>query len=153
MAEQVVQRRDVALVAEEVPHRRPHRIPDPVDRREHRVHVAATLGRFHRLVAEGFDGREGPRQERCRGLPDMANAEGEDEAIQLRLATRVDGIEQLVEPFIGAFLGAQHLLAHLARQALALGSLRLAALEQRLPHLCGALAEPEQIGLGLQQPG
>ncbi len=76
----------------------------------------------------------------------MADAEREDEAVELGLAPRVDRGEQLVEPLESALLGAAALLARLAASPLALPRLFLAPLEQRLLHRRAPVLEREDIG-------
>ena len=101
-------------------------------------------------LAEPVDRAEGLGEQRRGGLADVADAERIDEAVELRLAPRVDVGEELVETFVRPLLGRQHLLAFAAGRLLARPRLLLAALVDGRFDLRAIVFEAEDIGRGLE---
>src|SRR5688572_14751758 len=81
----------------------------------------------------------------------MADAERKDEAVEFRLAPRIDAGKELVEPLIGALLGRQHFLAPGAARLLALPCLFLAPVVQGALHAVTVALELEHVSRGLEQ--
>src|SRR5690606_28893279 len=135
---------DVARVREEAEHGAEYGVADAVDGGKHRPGIVRGRRRDGG-VAERLHGAEGLGEEGRGGLPDMADAERENEAVEFGAPARVDVSEELVEPLIGALLGAQHLLALLARRFLALARLLLAPLVDGAPHGLALEVQPEDV--------
>src|SRR5690606_157684 len=100
---------------------------------------------------ELLDRAEGARQQRCRRVADVPDAEREDEAVELRLAPRVDRREQLVEALEVAILDAAHVLARLAGGQLPLPRLLLPPFGHHALDVRPAILEREYVCRRLDQ--
>ncbi len=115
------------------------------------MRIVGVRGGFLADADQLLDGREGLGQNCRRGFADVADAEGEDEAVEFGLAPRVDGGEQFFEALEATVLDGADVLAGLAGGLLAQPGLLVTPGGESLLHGGSAVAQREDIGGGLHE--